>query len=361
VRNLAKGFVGAAVLFGGSVAALAQSSFSFEAPLYTGSAAGTVITGQDGWFVPAVGGEHGFVSTYSSNRFGIGVNPSGGAQFAVAQRNNINFTRAQRAVQYGSNGTTGCVTVCYDFNGRFDSDEPFSDPNGPANNLASVSVQQYPANGCIFLHIWDDPNLGVDATHSLSVTGFFANGTQIAGRTIIFPGSQFSNIPQNQWMRACIDMDLDTNAITRLEIGQVCAAPIDRDVVAVDDPNFGFYLGGGAAGVGPVNEIRLFGGGGGTVGFGNTMAMDNLATGTPCAYIDGPPCGPAGCPNPGCDDPGADADFDGNCQVNLTDLGILLANFGGPATNATGDANGDGLANLTDLGILLARFGSNCN
>jgi hypothetical protein len=69
----------------------------------------------------------------------------------------------------------------------------------------------------------------------------------------------------------------------------------------------------------------------------------------------------AGCPNPGCDDPGADADFDGNCQVNLTDLGILLANFGGAATNATGDANGDNLANLTDLGILLARFGANCN
>jgi hypothetical protein len=71
--------------------------------------------------------------------------------------------------------------------------------------------------------------------------------------------------------------------------------------------------------------------------------------------------GPTGCPNPGCDDVGADADFDGNCQINLTDLGILLANFGGPATNATGDANGDGQANLTDLGILLARFGSNCN
>lgn len=68
----------------------------------------------------------------------------------------------------------------------------------------------------------------------------------------------------------------------------------------------------------------------------------------------------AGCPGGNqCDN----GDLNGDCQVNLTDLATLLANFGtgSGATRAQGDLNGDGAVNLTDLATMLAVFGANCN
>lgn len=70
---------------------------------------------------------------------------------------------------------------------------------------------------------------------------------------------------------------------------------------------------------------------------------------------------PAGCPQPGCDD----GDINGDCQVNLTDLATLLANFGSgpvpPVPPTSGDTDGDGDVDLTDLARLLSQFGANCN
>lgn len=75
------------------------------------------------------------------------------------------------------------------------------------------------------------------------------------------------------------------------------------------------------------------------------------------------PCENLGCPLPGCTAPGLDVDFDNDCDVDLTDLAILLSNFGTPTgmTNATGDTDGDGDVDLTDLANLLARFGNVCH
>jgi autotransporter-associated beta strand protein len=50
-----------------------------------------------------------------------------------------------------------------------------------------------------------------------------------------------------------------------------------------------------------------------------------------------------------------DTDLSGS--VNLSDLGILIGNFGKPGTWATGDFNYDGTVNLTDLGNLIGNFG----
>lgn len=56
-----------------------------------------------------------------------------------------------------------------------------------------------------------------------------------------------------------------------------------------------------------------------------------------------------------CDYP---ADFDGNGEVNTSDLLELLANFGcfGPACPA--DLNGDGEVNTSDILIFLIYFGA---
>jgi len=51
-------------------------------------------------------------------------------------------------------------------------------------------------------------------------------------------------------------------------------------------------------------------------------------------------------------------DANGDGQVNLADLNIVLANFGQETDQ--GDLNGDGLVNLADLNIVLATFGSSC-
>jgi hypothetical protein len=55
------------------------------------------------------------------------------------------------------------------------------------------------------------------------------------------------------------------------------------------------------------------------------------------------------------------ADLDGNGQIALADLTILLSNFGANgATPEQGDINGDTVVNLADLTLLLSQFGTNC-
>ncbi|MFI4854867.1 MAG: right-handed parallel beta-helix repeat-containing protein [Phycisphaerales bacterium JB065] len=54
-----------------------------------------------------------------------------------------------------------------------------------------------------------------------------------------------------------------------------------------------------------------------------------------------------------------DANNDGN--VNLADLNLVLANFGGAVEIGTdGDVNDDGVVNLADLNLVLANFGEAC-
>ena len=47
-------------------------------------------------------------------------------------------------------------------------------------------------------------------------------------------------------------------------------------------------------------------------------------------------------------------DLNGDGRVNITDLSILLSNYG--TTNAVADINGDGVVNIFDLSILLSRW-----
>lgn len=57
-------------------------------------------------------------------------------------------------------------------------------------------------------------------------------------------------------------------------------------------------------------------------------------------------------------------DVDGNCQVDLTDLGHTLASFGSSGARirpSHGDLDRDRDVDLTDLARLLAEFGNNCN
>lgn len=56
-----------------------------------------------------------------------------------------------------------------------------------------------------------------------------------------------------------------------------------------------------------------------------------------------------------------DGDLDGDCDVDLSDLSVLLGNFGsGGAGHEDGDIDGDGEVTLADLSLLLGNFGGVC-
>lgn len=65
-----------------------------------------------------------------------------------------------------------------------------------------------------------------------------------------------------------------------------------------------------------------------------------------------------GCPRPGCEV----GDIDDDCDIDLTDLAILLAHYGETGVGPDeGDLDGDGDVDLADLAILLSVYGTNCN
>lgn len=59
--------------------------------------------------------------------------------------------------------------------------------------------------------------------------------------------------------------------------------------------------------------------------------------------------------------PACEGDVDGDGDVDLSDLGVVLANFNGAVGCASdGDLDGNGVVDLSDLGIVLAAFGNVC-
>lgn len=56
------------------------------------------------------------------------------------------------------------------------------------------------------------------------------------------------------------------------------------------------------------------------------------------------------------------ADLDGSGAVDLTDLSLLLSNFGSTSADPEdGDLNGDGNVDLTDLSLMIGAYGQNCS
>lgn len=85
---------------------------------------------------------------------------------------------------------------------------------------------------------------------------------------------------------------------------------------------------------------------GGTWAGPGTTCDDNNGNGAPDACEAGTPC------------PG---DVNGDNSVDITDLGLVLTNFGMNVTPGTnGDVNGDGVVDISDLGEVLANFGTTC-
>lgn len=249
---------------GMAAAAQAQYSSTFEPPLYTGSAAGTLLAGQDGWYNPVVGSNEGLVHTYANNAYGFVTNPTGGTQFASTRFGGTPAApgRAQHAFDFSGSDV---YTIGYDFCGdRFGGALPAS------NNIGSFSLQNS-ATAQYFqtLMVWDDLNTGNGMDHNYGV--FAAAGGAIAFQTPADPA--WNNLNLNTWYRSTTTFSFATHQILSISIDNLHnAAP----ATVLDVSGLGWYLAGGAASTLPrPTDIRLFGSGAGANV--NQMGWDNVS------------------------------------------------------------------------------------
>ncbi len=254
--------------------AVAQYSQDFEG--LSGSAAGVVLTGQDGYYLPGGVTNTDFLCyTYAGNALGIVQNPEGGAQFigGTGPGDGVTYARAERGVSLGP----GRWELWYDFCGIYTGAPPGS------NNLGSFSLRQASANTVhINLFTWVDPNnpTAINSTY----VAYDAGGTQfpIPGTP---PGPEWANLMPNHWYRCRTVVDLDANTIVEVGIRDLSGGG-----EAVYNPT-GWYLIGGAGGFAPPDGIRFFGGGGTQ---GNTTCWDNAIVREAVSVPQGACCLPGG-------------------------------------------------------------------
>lgn len=254
----------------------AQYQSNFEA--LNASASGVVLTGQDGFYLPA-GSVDFYAYTYTGNALGVPQNPLGGNQFVGGQGpgDGLTYARTQRDVSFGVG--IGVWTIEYDFCAGTLAPAPSS------NNLGSFSIR-YNDTTVHEIHLlsWVDPN--VPTAYNAWYLKYDASGIQDP-QPGTSPGAAWSNLPPNHWFRSWTTIDLDQNKI--VEVGIIDLTTMDETVVAPID----WYMVGGAAGAaGAPANFRFFGGGGSTPG--NFTAWDNMsvAEGTPgltgaCCLTDG--------------------------------------------------------------------------
>lgn len=320
-----------------SASALGQYHATFEAPAFSGSAAGQGLNFQDGFYQPTFGAVDGACYTYVDNALGVVANPDGGVQFVACSRGSTEVARTQRNVDFA---VSNCIFIDFDFNVSYNGTLP------TANYPGSVSLQPHPDSGSIIvLFNWDD----VDTAENFSVRviGFDAAGNIPFIGGLPVASSAFRGLQANHWYRLSMRIEyLPSNALTGLSI---------RDLDTVTTAGFnptnleGYHLGGGIAGGIPnaprATAIRFLGGGGhpGEHFAGNVLAVDNLHV----IRAEDRPCF---------------ADLDLNNVIDIQDLANLLANFGrlNDATYFDGDLDCDRDVDIDDLSLLLSQFGIFC-
>jgi hypothetical protein len=249
-------FVAAGLL----AASVAQAQYytGFEATPYSASAGGTVLTGQNGWYLPS--GIDDKVYTYTGNSLGFVQNPVGGDQFiAGVSGGGTSFARAQHNVPFGS----AQYTVSYDMAAAFSGTAP------SAANLSSFSLNHDTLTagqfrGFINLNNFIDltnPAAGWKAEFNV----FNAAGTAMTNQS---PGAAWTNLLDNHWYRQYITFNLSTNLISSITLVDLHSGASSNATPT------GWYLDGGATSTLPLPDaVRFFVGG----NAGNTMGWDNVS------------------------------------------------------------------------------------
>lgn len=230
---------------------------SFENPPFIGSGPGTLASGQDSWYLPAVAGAVDcFIYTYSGNTLGFSSNPNGGSQFlGGTSLGGSALARCQRDVA----ATAGDdMTYSFEMNGKYNGTPPTAD------NLGSFSTQpSTTSRAFIALMRWNDVNAATsyNAGYNIYDAAGVALATQVPG-----PAWQTCNV--NSWYRQCVNVDYATNTVVAVGITDMSTNKSRCTRVA------NWYLLGGAVPTQPLpTAIRCFSGGAAQ----NVMGWDNVA------------------------------------------------------------------------------------
>ena len=254
--SLRRSWIVALTCLGAAGAASAQYDSGFEvADGISASASGTILTGQDGYYIPVTGSTDAFAYTYSGNALGFPQNPQGGSQFVGGTGpGNATFVRAQRDMSWGTGQWTITFDMCVGFSGQLPATQ----------NVGSVSSQPFPGNGTfILLNTWSDVNTAT--AWDAEVIYFNAADQQLQ---VDVPDPAFQNLPINRWFERSATVDFDTNRILSVSI-----TDLTTNASATYEPT-DWYLDGGSGGQGTPTGFRFFAGGSSA---GNAVGWDNMS------------------------------------------------------------------------------------
>lgn len=227
------------------------------------------LNGQDGFYLPAAGGQSFGVFPYALNP--EWSNPQGGANFAAGTSGGAGaYARSQQDVSFAGSDRW---TIQYDFAAGF-----FGIGSGASNNIGSFAVHNGSEWSPTLVHLfsWVDP--ATPTSFKALYVSYDAAGAWVgaAGRS---PGAAWENLDLMNWYRAWTTFDLSTNMITEVGIED-----LSTNVVSTYSPT-DWYLAGGAAGaVDDPFAFRLFTGGDTPY---NATAWDNISI-TPAQVIPAP-------------------------------------------------------------------------
>jgi hypothetical protein len=297
-------------------AASAQYESGFEAPTYTGSPGGTLATGQDGWYLPPVGGLDESVYTYTDNALGFPANPTGGDQF-MAGVTGANVCRAQHDNDFSAGDEW---ELSYDIAAKYTGNFP------AAINLASFSMQDSTkARFFISLNNFEDPNTCTTWKAEYNVYG--ADGGALNNQS---PGAAWTGLASNHWYRLSTSVNFATNQVNHVRV-------TDLDTGSTTEADVNWYLTGGSNPTLPLpTAVRCFVGG----SAGDTAGYDNVevkrAGGPPPCYAD-------------CDGDKELSFFDFLCYTNAFNAGDTYA-----------DCDGDGELTFFDFLCYTNLFNKGC-
>ncbi|MCH7903177.1 MAG: PEP-CTERM sorting domain-containing protein [Armatimonadetes bacterium] len=237
------------------VAPMAFAQYQSDFDSLAGSAGGTVLTGQDGYFLPnGPPNDADFnVYTYAGNTLGLPQNPNGGTQFiAGIGPAGGTFARAQRLSGFGALGVwTAAFDIAITFTGQLPT----------AQNIGSFSLNEGVPGvfSIINLARWVDP--ATASGWNADMVWFDGGGTQILEQV---PDVNFQNLAVNHWYRWATDFSLNTNQVLEMRLTDLTTGtvvthnPADRWLRPGANPD----------------HHRFFGGGGVP---GNALAFDNAS------------------------------------------------------------------------------------
>lgn len=235
--------------------AYADYTSSFEPPLYSGSATGVLLAGQDGWYKPS-GSAEPKVYTYAGNQYGFAANPQGGEQFVSAKPETYTSVRAQHDIDFTVHDIWA---ISWDFAARTAEQEPAQDPVGSFSPQPSATARSFIAQ--IRWVDWLNPPSGVNAR--FDVYNLFGGGFPDQS-----PGPEWENLLYNHWYRESVTVDFLTNRITEVTI-----IDLSTGTSATAYPTEWYLLGGQSPTQPLPTAIRLFTSGN---SINNLMGWDNI-------------------------------------------------------------------------------------